>query len=868
MSRTLCISLVLAVAVFAIPAGSAAQTSPDAFFGRNIGSDRVLIPWEGIHKYFLDLDDHSDRVAVQELGRTTGGRPMIMAIISSSDNMRELERYRTIQRELANPFNLDPGAADALISEGKIVVMITMNIHSTEIASSQEALELAWELATGSDEPVNSILDQVILLLVPSLNPDGQQMVADWYTRYAGSEYEGCSLPMLYHHYAGHDNNRDWFMFSLQESRLVSKVLYRDWFPEIVFDQHQMGSSGPRMFLPPYSDPINLNVYPELMAEVNMLGQGMIADLHLQGFTGITSDMGFNAYFQGTMSKTPLWHNMVGILSEMASVRIASPIFMPRGSLGSWGPERMKYSARTDFLSPWPGGWWRLRDIVDYEKAATYSLLEQAAAKRATLMRTFYRLNRRSIEEGEKKPPYAYVIPRNQHDPGSAEEMLKRLQYNGIAVYVNKKPLRAGDAVWYGEEYVIPLAQPCRQCIKDLLECQLYPNLTQYPGGPPERPYDFAGWTLPLQMGVEVIPVNEPLAVPLAEVNEFRFVPSAAPASAARHYFERRNITAYGFVNDLLRAHVPVHWTERMENRGDTAIPRGTFYVEDVPPDLLLRLMEVWHVAPVFSEAAAAPVEHGTYDRVRLGIYQPWTASIDEGWTRLVLDNFHFEYTVLHNEDVKKGRLSRSFDVIILPSIGASSILSGRENSEEPGAARIPEQYLGGIGKQGADALADFVREGGTLAAIGGSTEFAIDILHLPVRDVVRDMSTKEFFVPGSLLDLALDTTHPLTWGMQEKTAVRFAGHPVFRLYPYVRESRAVGFYEDGNPLLSGWLIGDEMIAGHTALAEIPVEAGRVILYGFGVQSRAQTWGTFKLLFNAVFADGGREREPDGGRSK
>ena len=321
--------------------------SPEDYFGHVMGADRKLIDWKQIVDYFSYLDGQSDRVTVQELGKTTLGKPFLMAIITSASDMPKLDRYREIQQALGRA-DIPPAEAAKLISEGKTVIIITLNIHATEIAASQESVELAWELATRQDDRVRKILDNVIILLVPSLNPDGQQMIVDYYEETVGTESEGASFPGLYHHYAGHDNNRDWFFFNLAESRLVAKVLYHEWYPEIVFDQHQMGSRSARLFMPPYQDPINPNVHPRLTAGTNMLGKYVVADLTDRGFTGLVTGTRFNAYFEGTMSKTPLWHNRIGILSEAASVRYATPTYHPPSSMAGMdrlpGPDQFSPS--------------------------------------------------------------------------------------------------------------------------------------------------------------------------------------------------------------------------------------------------------------------------------------------------------------------------------------------------------------------------------------------------------------------------------------------------------------------------------------------------------------------------------------------
>lgn len=832
--------------------------SPEEVFGFQMGADRKLADWYQIVDYFSMLEKGSDKIIIQKLGKTTLGKPFLLAIISSAENLRNLGRYQAIQQQLANPYELSKEKANELVEEGKIVVLVSLNIHSTEIGSSQESAELAFELITHSDPKTERILDNVILLLMPSLNPDGLQMVVDWYKKYVGTPHEGCRMPWLYHHYAGHDDNRDWFMFNLQESRLAAQVLYHEWFPEIVYDQHQMGSSGPRLFMPPYADPVNPNVHSILMAEINMLGKYVVADLHAQGFKGIVTGIRFNAYFEGTMSKTPLWHNMVGILSEMASARMATPLYLPRGSLGQYGPELPRYSRVTDFLDPWEGGWWRLRDIIEYEKAVTYSILELAATYKNKFMLNFYSLNAASIRKGQSEPPFAFIVPLNQHDPNSASEMLKRLQIGGVKIFRSQSQFVINGKTYPRSTYVIPLAQPCRPYIKDLLDVQKYPNLKLYPDGPPKPPYDYTGWTLPLQMGVQVIEVKHPLNVKLSLVRTFEFEPDGVEHAPAKYYLiERRYNNSFALLNKLLQKGIEVFWADEALQVDGKIYSAGTFIIPDQKGlgSLLQSLANEFEV-PIYGADDPISVKGSRVHQPRLGLYQSWLASMDEGWTRLVLDTFKFSYKILHNNDIKKGNLVNSYEAIILPELSTSAIVDGRwRRNVEPiiGAAVMPKEYQGGIGKKGVEALKTFIKAGGTLITFGNASNFAIEKLRVPAANVLKGIERKDFYAPGSLLEIELDNSQPLAYGMPKQAAIRSTNSPAFRLLPYIRESKAIGYYNDGNPLLSGWLIGPERLAGHTALAEIPIEQGRVILLGFRVQCRAQTFGSFKLLFNSIY---------------
>ncbi len=858
MNARLFVILILIIIIFSTGLTSGETLlPPEKVFGFPMGSDRKLIDWNQISEYFFALDKGSDKIMVKELGKTTLGKPFLLVVVSSAENIKNLSRYQAIQQQLANPYDLPAEEALSLVKEGKIVVLIGLNIHSTEIASSQESVELAYELAVRSDARTNRILDQVILLLIPSLNPDGQQMEVEWYRKHVGTPHEGCPMPWLYHHYAGHDNNRDWYMFNLKESQLTAAVLYQEWFPEIVYDQHQMGSSGARLFMPPYADPVNPNVHSTLMAEVNMLGKHVVADLHEQGFKGIVTGMRFNAFFEGTMSKTPLWHNMVGILSEMASAHLATPVYLPRGSLGRYGAEIPKYSRVTDFLDPWPGGWWRLRHIIEYEKAVTYSILDLAVTYKEKFKTNFYSLNKKAIEKGKTEAPFAFIVPLDQHDPNSAAEMLRRLQINGARIYRSQTSFVYDRITYPGGTYVIPLSQPSRSCIKDLLEPQRYPNLKSYPAGPPIPPYDVTGWTLHLQMGVRIIEAATPINAELLPAKQFDFASAGLIDSPARAYLmERRYNNSFVILNELLKSSAEVYWCEQELSVDKKKYPPGTFIIpaqRDIIPRLQVLAREFG--VPVYGINSPVAVKGTKVLEPRIGLYHSWTASMDEGWTRFVLDTYRYSYQKLYNRQIKQGKLADKYDVIIIPDLSIESIMEGKDHwrgESYLGSPQKPDQYRGGIGKEGVEALTDFVKAGGTLIYFGEAANFAIEKMRVPAVNVLKNIKRNEFYAPGSLLEIELEPSQPLAYGLPTRTAIRMTDSPTFRLLPHIQESRAVGYYGEDDPLLSGWLIGAEHLAGQTALAEILIEAGRVILFGFRVQSRAQTYGTFKLLFNAL----------------
>lgn len=847
--------LTLTIVLLNIPATSQTIPSPEQMFGFKMGSDKKLIDWDQILSYFQMLNNNSKRVQVVELGQTTLGRPMIMAIIGAKETMANLQKYQSIQQQLARPFDLDAFKAEALVRTGKLVFLITMNIHSTEIASSQESVELAYELATANSVRVGKILDNVLILLIPSLNPDGQDMVTEWYLKDVGTEYEGSRMPMKYHHYADHDNNRDWHFFNLVESRNVAKVLYHDWYPEIIMDQHQMGSRGARLFLPPYADPVNPNVAPALMASVNMLGKYVVSDLHDQGFQGVVTGTIFNAFFEGTMSKTPLWHNRIGILTEAASTRVASPIFFPKTSLRGMGIDLPDYSQQTNFLDPWDGGWWRLRDIIEMEKAATYAMLDLAATYKKKFKTNFYRLNREAIAAGRAGHPFAYVMPTDQHDPGNVIEMLRRLRIANIDIYRAEEDFRTGAGEFRKGAFIIPLAQAARAYIKDLMERQEYPNLSEYPGGPPRQPYDVTAWTFPLQFGITAIPVAQPFGVEMTSVMEPRLEFANAPTDSDWLTIDRRFNLSFAFVNELLQSNKNVFQLENI----NPELPAGTFLVQVRGKDAAV-VADALTKYPVERKALAdtAGLKLKKVQLARVAIYQPWQPWVyDEGWLRLVLDNFGFEYTGLKNADFKsRAKFKRQFDVLIFGSQGKSWIIDGKpEDAKEPalGEPKVRKEYTGGIGKAGVQKVSDFLQEGGTVLFFGEACNFAIDELRLPAVNTLKGSKREQYFAPGSIFEMHLDPTSRLAYGLQDLVSI-YKNQPVaLNLKAYNREIVETGYFGSGNVLQSGWIVGENRLRNMVALAEIPVGDGMAILYAFRPQHRGQTFGTFKLIFNALY---------------
>ncbi len=861
----------LLVCLFLIGASeiNAQLMKPEEALGFQVGSDYQVAGWKAVSDYMRHMAENSDRILLETLGKTTEANDLVMVLISAPENLENLARYQQIQRQLAYPEKQSIAALDALSQEGKAVVLINCNLHSTEIASSQMSMEFAYQFATAETPQIKKILENVIILLIPSANPDGLDIVVDWYNRTVGTPYEGAEIPWLYQKYTGHDNNRDWFMLTQAETQLLTRVLYEEWFPEVVYDVHEMSYRGPRFVIPPYFEPVNPNIPPLLQRTLSLIGAQLAFDLTTEGFTGVLSSAVYDTWWHGGFRTVPYRHNMVGILTEAARVEIATPIFQPHHTLKGYRRGLDKYALRTNFPEPWPGGWWRLRDIVDYELAAARSILDFVAAHRVTLKTNFYKMGLQAIEKGQNEPPRAFLIPTQQRDIHTTLKMLDILQRGGVEIHQANAPFTADGVEYPADTYVVLMAQPFRAHAKDLLEMQRYPERRPSPESPPERPYDIAGWTLPLQMGVRTVTVVHPFTADLKRIDMLPAVQGnllMVPEPTGYLFENRTNVEAI-VLNHLLSATLAdnspkytLYWAKREITRGDKTFPRGSILIKTaVPP--LQQVEEMQVLAEEFGIHLYADIslDDEAFSRAfsqlapyRLGLYKPWTANMDEGWTRWVLDTHQFAYNSVTNAEIRAGALAARYDAIILPDMGASGILNGHSRG------KLPPEYVGGIGTEGLANLRAFVEAGGSLICLNRATELPLKYFGLSEKGIVNvvEKGTNQpnadaFFCPGSLLRVWIDTKHPIGYGLDGEIAIFFKSGPVFE--GARSDAKGVATYPEFNPLMSGWLEGEKRIRQKAALLEIVLGDGRVVLFGFKPQHRGQSHGTFKLLFNAIY---------------
>jgi len=837
------------------------QTHPDQFFKKKIGSDGVLMSYSDICTYLKHLETTSKRIVVRDEGKSTLGNPMILAVISSEKNISNIDHLLCVNQKLSRPDQLNDQEIASLLEEARVCVLITGTLHATEVAAAQMALPFSHFLATTDNPHWLNILDNTILLLMPSINPDGHVMVTDWYNNTKGTPREGSPMPFLYHHYAGHDNNRDYFMLNLAETRVVNAVLHHRYFPHIFLDMHQMGTNGPRMFVPPFKDPINQNLDPLMMREVDTIGSYMALKLQQSGKKGVASAYAFDAYWPGGSKNTAWYKNVVGLLTEMASVNLASPIHIDANELTVHSKGLPEYKAQVNFPDPWPGGWWRLQDIIDYERIAVEGLLEITAQHRRLFLDNYVAMGKSAMNLPRETGIEGYLIPaQHQWDKGNAISLIKKMIEHGLDVYQTQEAMiNEKEGVSYEKgDFFITLAQPYGRFIKAMMEIQKYPTVKDGVDGDIVEPYDVSGWTLPMQMGVTYRAINQPIssqALRKIKLSDLKVSNQPMP-SPGSYLLSGRENDSWKLVNALLKQQsspLPI----RVVKDSETA-QAGDFIIQGTQSQMNF-------ISKLASEhnLDLTPVEDKTLQtkamkRQRIGLYQSALPNMDEGWTRWVLDHFGFNYQSLKNEAFNSKNLFSAWDVIILPNMSRDAIIKGySQDRYQTDADTIPVSYRNGIGEVGISKLLDFVKNGKTLILLDSSWEIARQDFKLPIRNQLDGISEKHLFIPGSLLKINIDNQDPLAWGMPQESILYFSNSPAFRTTPtgsqHIKRYAVARFSDCGPHLLSGYAKGESHLdRGLTAL-RFQVGQGQLVVFAGRVQHRSQTSATFKMLFNAIF---------------
>jgi hypothetical protein len=836
--------------------------TPESILGFHVGEDRKLADWQQVLNYFQKVSAAApDRVKFQELGKTTLGNPYVALTISSAANIAHLEQYLQIQQRLADPRGLTDAAAEKLISEGRAVVMITCTVHSTEVASTQTAMEYVYKLLSDDTPEHRAILDNVIFLLIPSLNPDGQDMVVKWYRKYVGTPYEGAEPVDLYHHYIGHDDNRDWYMFTQIETRLSGEKVQNIWHPQVLYDVHQMDINSARLFVPPFLDPIDPNIDPVLVQETNWLGSQIAADVASAGKKGIAINAIYDEWSPSRHYQT--YHGGLRMLTESASALLATPVNIPFSTLATHEPGYNAQKKSWNFPDPWMGGEWHLRDIVDYQLIAFQGCLYGVAQNREMFLRNFYRVGKNAVEWNGS--PYAFVVPPNQQDIPATIKMLDTLRFGLVEIYKAKEKFKADENEYPAGTYVIPIAQPYGAYAKTLLERQRYPDLREYPNGPPKRPYDTTAQTLPLLMGVRTVQISARFEANLEKLDRVEIPKGTAQPGRKQYLLAPRSNNDFIAVNRLLKSGAVVARTRKPFRNGDRDFPAGTLVIRsaDVQPLTSLGLD--------FYASDVSTVDAVTLRQPRIALYKSYIPNIDEGWTRWLLEQYEFPNISIYDMDIRAGNLKSRFDVIIIPHQSIAAIVNGIPRSPRvpgepvapelataPGLPEViePDEFTGGIGEPGVSSLRSFVVQGGELITLNRASDFAIEKLNVGARNVIASTPPQDFFGPGSILSIRIDSNHPLGYGVNSDVPAWFERGSAFApsfLSADAPAATTVARYPNGDPLMSGWLLGGKLMENQGALVDAPLGRGHVVMFGFSPQYRGQSYATYRLLFNALF---------------
>jgi len=835
--------------------------SPEEFFGFQMGTDRKLARWDKIVEYFWHLDK-LPTVKVEEVGKSTEGNPFLVAVISSPENIVNIERIRWISLRLAHPDGLSEAEVDDLISEGKSVVSITCSLHASEIGGTQMAPELAYELATSDSSVYTKIRENTVLVLVPSFNPDGNIMVVDYYNKYLDTEYEGCSLPYLYQKYVGHDNNRDAFHITQVESKLVSKILYKDWYPQAHIDHHHMGTYSARLSIPPNSDPIFHDIEPLVLAEQQLYGGMILTELEANGSYGIESQCSYSLEGGPFWNHAPLLHCICGMLTESASARMATPVYIHKNQITPSRLGRPENKPQMNFPHPWEGGWWTLRKIVEQVKVSSVAALKVASSLRGEILRNMYLKASHQIELGKTQAPYAYVFPPNQRDKPTMVKLLRNLDAADVHVYKASEDFEAEGLSYPKGSYVVFTSQISRPYILRLLKSEYYHDgpWTIASDGSRVFPYDLSTYAQQEFMGVKAVEVRHPLKGKFEHLTEIPLPEPVIHKSETGYLLDCSVNNSFIAVNRLLAKGYKVHRVEEEIEARDTTLPRGAFHLPtadgltetlmDIATDLGLEVHGV-NGEPVFSYEVK---------QMRIGLYQRYRGgNMDEGWTRWLLEQFEYCFNTVRDTDVKNGL--EGYDVLILPSDSKEMLIG--DNLEayykkrfggRRSPPKFPKEYESGLGKEGVEKIKDFVMNGGTLITLNQASDLAIDELGVSVQNTLKNLKPSEFLCPGSTIKVRYNLNHKATYGMPEYDLILFKSAAAYEVTTNTKgeDITPLVWYMDKNLLQSGWLIGEKHLSEKTPLLEIKKGEGRIILFGFAPQARAQTDNTFKLLFNQL----------------
>ena len=893
--------LALALCFFSVAASNAQTriTTPKEELGHNFGDDYFLASYRQLAAYWRKLDRESDRMVVREIGKTAEGRPHLMAIVTSPENHRNLARYQEISRRLAHAEGLTDDQARALAKEGKAIVWIDGGLHATETLGAQQLGEMVYQMVSRNDEETLRLLNDTIILFVHA-NPDGNDLVADWYMRNPVPEQRSlAALPRLYQKYIGHDNNRDFFASTQAETENINRVLYHEWFPQVLYNHHQSGPAGTVLWSPPLRDPYNYNLDPILVLGLQSLGAAMHTRLAVEGKPGATMRSGasYDGWWNGGIRNTANFHNIIALLTE--TIGSPTPMKIPLVM------QRQLPSA--DLAFPIAPQEWHFRQSVEYMLSLNRAVLDYASRMKESLLFNIYRMGQSSIARGSqdhwtanpkryaelaakmasaqganataerdqaywaelRKPewrdPRGFILPANQPDFPTATKFINALLETGITVHRATRDFEVLGKKYQAGSFVVFTAQAFRPHVMDMFEPQVHPDVFPYPNSPPTPPYDNAGWTLAFQMGVQFDRVLEAFSGPFEKVQAWNLAPPAGKvtaATAATGFLTSRRVNnAFIAVNRLLKAGEDVYSLQSATIANGQSYPAGTLYVAAKSSTRATLDKLAAELGVSFDAATSkAPADALKLRPMRIGLWDQYGGSMDAGWARWILEQFEFPFERVFAPALDAGDLNSKFDVLIFVDGAITGAGGSTRRAAEP-PPNLPAEYQNQFGRITAEKtlpqLKQFVENGGTVITIGESSSNFAAFLHLPLENQLtedgRPLPRTKYYVPGSVLSARMDATHPIAYGMPEHANVFFENSPVFKLLPTAAGVKRIAWFETKTPLRSGWAWGQQYLENGVAAAEASIGKGKVILFGPEILKRAQPHGTFRLLFNGIY---------------
>jgi hypothetical protein len=843
-----------------------AQREPAEFFGFQPGSDRNLFSYEQLIAYLQELDSASDRLEMVEIGQSPMGKTMYIAFLSSAGNIASLRDLKEVNKRLALDPEIPSGELTEMLDRGKVFLLGTLSMHSGEVGPSQSAPLIAYDMVTTSDPSKLRWMEDVVYMMVPCHNPDGMDMVVENYLEFKGTKYEGSSMPGVYHKYVGHDNNRDFVTLSQSDTRAIAAIYNLEWFPQVMVEKHQMGSTGTRYFVPPNHDPIAENVDAELWTWSGVFGSNMLKDMTGDSLFGVSTHYLFDDYWPGS-TETCLWKNVIGMLTEAASAKTATPVYVEPNEIWVSGKGLAEHKKSINLPHPWGGGWWKLSDIVEYELSSTYSLLKTASNHRRDVLAFRNRMAVKEVTKGRSAPPYYYILPTGQHDPGEMVRLVNLLKEHGVNAFETGQETTLGTRLVPKGSVVVPLAQPFRAFIKEVMEDQEYPVRHYTSEGPVIRPYDITSWSLPRHMGVESWEINQrfpSLEKSLVEIKGKYSMRKDHPTGTFIVLPVNRN-ESYQAAFAALKEGMEVSRLTRNSLVGETSAGKGSFVISGAKkPGALDMILGELEVEPVFADKMPGPAKKVALPRIAL--VETNFHDMDAGWTRYVLDTYHIPFSSIRPGDFKDTDFAGDFDVVVFPSSRKSILVDGNYGGSG-GRYRmsLPPQFAKGMGKEGMVKIMDFIDQGGTIVSWGESTELfegklAIDRekekeeFGLPFWDLSGELAKQGLYCPGSLVRVNLKKDHPLTLGMPESVGVFYRGKPVFAtsVPDFDMDRRVIGVTPGKDILMSGYIEKEELLGNKSLMIWMKKDRGQFILFGFNPNFRASTHATYKLLFNSI----------------